>query len=121
MEDNNELINPLLHYRYDYCFKCSSPAIECYDYFNNPMGYSRLVTAKLNNKDWTSQIPKNKTIFSMECRLCGQKYDISYNCEKDHFPTPISKDFFLTKVFYSGYKDDGREFFKDKRLDLSKL
>lgn len=115
----DELINPLLHYRYDYCLKCNSQAIECYDYFNNSLGYSRLVSAKLTGKDWLSQIPKGRTIFNMECKSCGQKYDIMFT--EDHFPKPVSKDFFLTKVFYSGYKDDGREFFREKQINLSKL
>lgn len=116
----DELTNPLLHYRYDYCFKCSSQAIECYDFFNNPIGYNRMVTNKLAGRDWSTQLPKGKTIYNMECKSCGQKYDISYNGD-DHFPVPISKDSFLTKVFYSGFKDDGREFFREKQLDLSEL
>lgn len=118
MED--QLINPLIHYRYDYCFKCSSQAIECYDYFDNPIGYSRLVNAKLSGRDWTAQFPRNKTIFTMKCKSCGQEYEISFD-QDDHFPYPTSKNFFLNEVFYLGYKDDGRNFFREKQLNLSNL
>ena len=113
-----ELIDPLLYYRYDYCFKCNSQSIECFDFFNNPLGYSKMVNNKLYNRNW-KDILKNKTIFNMECKSCGQKYDIMFT--DDHFPKPVNKDFFLIKVFYSGYKDDGREFFREKQINLSKL
>ncbi len=117
---NQELINPLLHYRYDYCFKCNSQSIECYDYFNNPIGYSKMVSYKLNNMDWKGKILKGKVILKMECKSCGQKYDIIFE-EKDKFPIPIIKDFLLSKIFYSGFKDDGKEFFREKQLNLPEI
>ena len=114
----DHLEQPLLFYRYDYCFKCSTPAIESYDFFNKEMGYNRMVTAKLNGYDWKKQL-NNRTIFSMRCKSCGEEYGIGFI--EDGFPVPNPKTNFSTEVFYKSFKEDGYNFFKDKRLDLSKL
>jgi len=115
-----QLTNPLIHYRYDFCHKCNRQSIECYDFFNSPIGYTRLVNAKLAGKNWETQMPRNKTIFSMECKSCGEQYIICYD-SKDFFPYPTEKNFFPNRAFFAGYKDDGIEFFREKQLDLSNL
>lgn len=92
----NPIVQPMVFYRDDYCFDCSNTSIEIFDYFDKPLYYNRLVTARLNKLP--TRVDRN--IFVMRCTKCGKIYHIKYD-EKD-FPIPV-RDESAFKRFMGDY------------------
>lgn len=68
---------PIIYFGPDMCPKCKNRTIEIFDYFNNPMGYSKLLDLWNKGKPITEIIDK-RSIYKMRCRSCGTNYSIRY-------------------------------------------
>lgn len=100
----SDLIEPLKFIRYDYCDRCSQTKIELFDYFNNPMGYSKMVLGYIQNGD-VPEIINRKAVYRMRCRGCGKDYAIQWD---NNFPRPIhdKPENRFMNIFLGLYKED---------------
>lgn len=71
------LINPITFLREDYCIVCNSNrSIECYDVFNRPINFSRIIDIYNNKKIFNEQ--NIKDIYSMKCKKCNTSFTIDW-------------------------------------------
>lgn len=86
--------------RPDYCTHCnSSRAIEIYNFFNSPIGFSKLLDdILLNNRIPTiDKVP----IYYARCRNCKTKFTIFW---KDGIPVPYNINHHLINTFMQNYR-----------------
>lgn len=93
---------PIILHRPDFCDICKKQAIEIFDYFNNPMRYSKIVDAYERRQSIDGLLDK-RAIYRMRCRSCGHVYSIRW---EDEYPLPDLYPYHKSnQLFLSLYHD----------------
>lgn len=85
----NQLEDPILRQRYDYCPRCGQHALDLFDYNNYRLNYSKAVLQYMQTGDPFNSYLDKRNIYKMRCRGCGKEYQIKW---QDGFPMPIVDD-----------------------------
>lgn len=75
---------PVIFHRPDFCPRCKRTMIEVFDYFNNPMGYSKIIDRFEAGAPLDGLLDK-RAIYRMRCKGCSVVYDIRW---EGQYPLP---------------------------------
>lgn len=82
----------------NYCIKCNTHNVECFDSYNNPINLSNLIILNKNNKKINLN---NKQLIYMRCKKCGNKYNIVWK-NNHNLPFPCYNNIDI-EIFLEGY------------------
>ena len=69
---------PVLFHRPDFCPRCKRNTIEVFDYFNNPMGYTKIID-RYEKRAPVDDLLNRRAIYRMRCKSCSKVYAIRWD------------------------------------------
>jgi hypothetical protein len=89
---------PITFFRPELCQACKNQTIEIYDYYGNPLGYTKVIDRRELKLD--PELDK-RAVYQMKCRRCGVIYDIVW---VDGYPLPDLRAPTLKQQFINLFK-----------------